>query len=1124
VTARWDPALARELARFALRHEATPFMVLLTGFQAFLRHLTGQEDVPVGSPIANRNRGEIEPLIGFFVNTLVLRGDLAGDPPFRELVARTRRSTLEAYAHQDLPFEQLVEALRPQRTLAVNPLFQVMFALQNTPAEAMELPGLTFAPLEFEKDTARFDLELGVWETGGSLLLELVYSAELFDRPTVERAALALETLFRGALAGEDRRLSELPLLSAAARHQIVTEWNDTRPAGRPRLAVERFAAQAAATPDAVALEAGGERLTYAELERRANRLAHRLRRSGVGPEVAVGLFAGRTVEMVAGILGIWKAGGAYLPLDPGQPPERLAGLLEDSRVSVIAADAELVQTLPPHDARVVRLDDGPEDALAAESDLPPAGSPGAGDLAALIYTSGTTGRPKAVLVEHGNLASTLAAAQAAFALGPEDRIASIASFSFDIFLLELLEPLLAGGACVLLPTHPTLDLERLVDELGSATILHAVPAVMRQVLALARLRGAAAPRLRALFLGGDAVPADLLGELRGAFPGVEIWVLYGPTEAAIVCTLWRMPAEGPVRSLLGRPFAGVEIHLRDAAGRPVPVGVPGEIWIGGAGVARGYWRREELTAERFVTLEGRRFYRSGDLARRLPDGALEFLGRLDHQVKIRGFRIELGEIEAALADQPGVREAVVLAPEDGRGERRLVAYVAGGPEVAAAAALRAALARRLPAYMLPAAFVFLDALPLDAGGKIDRRALPAAEIAGGPAERPAVPPRTPLERFLAGRFREVLGLPAGREIGVDDDFFELGGTSITGAVFVYRLQEALSEAVHVVAIFDQPTVASLAGYIRERHPGAARRIWGEGTAADAEAAGPGSMGAPAGRGVLVPLQAGSPGRRPLFCVHPVGGEVVAYRELARHLGTHQPVYGLQSPEPPLADVGEMAGLYAAAVRELQPEGPYRIAGWSMGGIVAYEMARRLQMLGERVELLALIDSVSPTLWAGEPEPGESEMVALFASDLARLHGFAIPDVNVSNLDADGALTLLLDLGRRAGLLPPSLEFGELRRLFDRFRAHRRALATYEPQPYAGPVHLFRAAGRISRLEGGDPTLGWGGLVNGELRVADLPGDHYSILREEVEALAGRLRELLEPLAPGEGTGQEIIA
>jgi amino acid adenylation domain-containing protein len=1105
VTKVWGPDLSRRLTQLALDHEATPFMVLLSGFQALLGRLTGQDDVPVGSPIANRNRMEIEPLIGFFVNTLVLRGDLSGDPPFRELLARVRRTTLEAYGHQDLPFEQLVETLRPQRSLAMNPLFQVIFALQNTPGEAVELPGLSFASLELERATARFDLELGLWEAGDSLVLDLGYSAELFDESTAQRAAVALETLLQGMLADDVQQLSELPLLPAAARHQIVSEWNDTRPALEPRNVVERFAAQVAATPDALALEAGGERLTYADLDRRANRLAHRLRRQGVGPEVVVGLFVERTPEVAAGILGIWKAGGAYLPLDPGQPRERLVYLLEDSRVPVIAVGAGLAAALPSQESRIVRLDD--ED-LARESDLPPAGLPEPGDLAYLIYTSGTTGKPKAVLIEHGSLASTLAAGQEAFDFRPADRVLSVASFSFDIFLVELLGPLLMGGSCVLLPLRPTLDLARLAGELASATVLLTVPAVMRQVMELAR-RGTAAPRLRALFLGGDTVPADLLADLRTTFPQADLSVAYGPTEAAIVCTRWRVPAAGPVPSLIGLPFAGAEIHVCGAGGRPVPIGVPGEIWIGGAVVARGYWRREELTAEKFVTVAGRRFFRSGDLARRRPDGTLEFLGRLDHQVKIRGFRIELGEIEAALTDQAGVREAVVLARDDGRaGERRLVAYVVAEPEAAPeAAALRALLASRLPAYMLPAAFVFLDALPLGAGDKIDRRALPAPEEAESAVEQRSVPPRTPLERFLAGRFRDVLGLPADGEIGLHDDFFDLGGTSITGAIFIHRLQEALSEIVHVVAIFDHPTVASLADYVREQHAAAALRLWDEEDGEAAEIVGAAEVaGALPGRGILVPLQKGAPDRRPLFCIHPVGGEVVAYRELARRLGPGQPVYGLQSPDPPLDDVLEMAARYLAAVREVQPEGPYRLAGWSMGGVVAYEMARQLEERGETAEVLALIDVASPSRWSGEPEPDGIEMVALFASDLARLHGLEVPPVDLSSLDQDAALAAVRDLGRQAGLLPPSAELSEVRRLFDRFRANRRALAAYEQRPYAGEVVLFRTA----RMGEHDPTLGWGELLNGRLRISDLPGDHYTLLKEEVGTLAARLREMLE--------------
>ncbi len=844
--------LSRELARFAQNSESTLFMLLLAGFQALLCRLTGQEDIPLGSPVANRNRAEIESLIGFFVNVLVLRGDVAGDPSFRDLLGQVRQTTLEAYAHQDLPFELLVEELRPQRHLAANPLFQVVCTVQNTPMGSLDLPGLSFAPLELAPSSTQFDLELTASESAGSLTLSFLYSTELFDGPTVQRLAGCLETLLRGAVAGGgDRRLSELPLLAEAARHQLVVEWNDTRPEGEPRSVLERFAAQVAAAPDAVALETGEERLTYAELDRRANRLAHRLKRLGVGAGETVGLFAERSAAMVTALLAIWKAGGAYLPLDPALPPARLAYLLEDSEVPVIVAGAGLAETLPPGPARIVPLGDRMDGSLEEESDLPPDGVPGMSDLAYRIYTSGTTGGPKAVLVEHEALAGTLASTQEAFGFRPGDRMPCIAAFSFDIFLFELLSPLLAGGTAVLLPLRPTLDLERLLAELGAATHLHAVPAVMRQVLELARRRGVEAPRLRGLFTGGDAVPAELLADLRAAFPRAEVWELYGPTETAIVCTSWPVPAEGAVRSLLGRPLAGAEIHLRDAAENLVPIGVAGEIWIGGAGVARGYWRREELTSEKFVRRGGERFFRSGDRARRLPDGTLEFLGRADQQVKVRGFRIEPGEVEAALMRRPEVRAAVVVPREAAPGAgHQLVAYVVlqeGGTTVPPE--LRRSLEAELPDYMVPSWFVGLAELPLTSHGKVDRAALPAPDprLAGAGAGEP---PRTPAEEALAELWGEVLGLD---RVGRDDDFFALGGHSLLVTQLVARAREAFGVEMPLRAFFETPTIAALAPWIEPAV--AAGHAAGSGPGRR-PAARPSTTGAPP---PLVPRPAGEP-------------------------------------------------------------------------------------------------------------------------------------------------------------------------------------------------------------------------------------------------------------------------
>ncbi len=1141
------------LGRLARQGEGTLFMALLAAFSAVLYRQTGQAEVPVGMPVASRSRTEIEGLIGFFVNTLVLRGDLAGDPDFPTLLARSRDTVLGALSHQDLPFERLVDELGLPRNPYRPPLLRVVFQLQTVPAEGrLELPGLTLIPFAANVEAAKFDLVVNLFKVEEDLGGAFHYDTDLFDDPTVARLAAQFTTLLDAWIDQPGRRLSEVSLLTPAERHQLLVEWN---PAARVMGAVclhRRFEAAVDRAPEAVAISFPGsfpgetaERLTYGELEGRANRLARHLRAAGVRPGDRVALALERSPEMVAALLAVLKAGAAYVPLDPASPADRLAFILADSGASLLVTTGEAAGEQSAAGLPVIRLD-AEREAIAAQDGgrFPSPEAAGEPELPAyVIYTSGSTGRPKGVIVSHANVDRLFTATEPWFGFGPDDVWTLFHSYAFDFSVWEIWGALLHGGRLVVVPYWESRSPEsfyRLLAE-ERVTVLNQTPSAFRQLLWAeeAALGGSGSPTapdlaLRWVIFGGEALePASLAPWFaRHGDERPRLINMYGITETTVHVTFRPVRAadlEDGAVSAIGQPIPDLAVHLLDVHLQPQPIGVPGEIHVGGAGLAHGYLGRPDLTAERFVpdpfaARPGERLYRSGDLARRLPDGDLEYLGRGDQQVKIRGFRIEPGEIEAALAALPGVREAVVVAREDGAGgERRLVAYLVGvvgdvGDQTSAAG-LRAALAARLPDYMLPSAFVFLAALPLTENGKVDRRALPAPDAAGvaGGTDRRA--PRDPLENILLDQFRAVLSLPDEREVGIDDDFFDLGGTSITSAIYVHRLQEALGEIVHVVVVFDHPTVASLAGHLREHHAEAARRL----AAGEGAAAGAGTLPE---RGVLAPLQVGAPGRRPFFFVHSVGGEVVAYRDLVRLLGSDEPAFGLQSPDPPVEDIRGMAALYVETLRAVQPAGPYRIAGWSMGGIVAYEMAVQLEAAGEATEVLAIIDAASPRAWAGEAARSDTEMLALFSFAMVHLHdvdipadlavpqglglppGIELPEVDLSDLDVDTALAMALDLGRQVGLLPPSLEPAELRRLFERFRANRGALSTYEPRPYHGELHLFRAVDQPMAIE--EPGLGWEELVNGGLRIFETPGDHHSILRQDVGELARRLRALMD--------------
>jgi amino acid adenylation domain-containing protein len=817
--------LTRELRALSRREGATLFMTTLAAWQVVLGRWAGEDDVVVGSPIAGRTRQETEGLIGFFVNMLALRADLSGDPTWTELLGRTRETTLGAYAHQELPFERLVEELGVERSLAHSPVFQAVFALDRSGGRGarLSLGDVEAASFGTGAEVVRFDLSLAMADGADGLGGTILYREALFEAGTVARMAGHLAAVLEAMAARPGERVSEVPLLRGAERAQVLQAWNATA-AELPRECVhELFAAQAARTPAAVAVRSAAGTLTYAELEHRSARLANHLRRRGVGPEVTVGLLLERSAEMVVAVLGVLRAGGAYLPLDPRHPPGRLRRLLAEAGAPVLVTQASLAARVEGCPCAPVLLDADAE-AIAGEPEGAPVVRVEARNAAYVIHTSGSTGTPRGVVVEHGGLANYLRFFDREV-LGAEGfALPLVSRLAFDAHVRQLFPPLLRGEAVWVLPeetaTDPAALLEALTRE--GRVSFGGVPSLWSAMLErVERGQAGAPPGLVAVLLGGEALPGELARRTRAMFPGVAIWNHYGPTEATVNTTVARL--DGAERPSLGRPIANVRVYVLDARGEPVSAGLPGELYVGGAGVARGYLGRPDLTAERFVPDAlgggaGARLYRTGDRVRWLPAGELEFLGRIDHQLKVRGFRVEPGEIEAALRTHPQVREAVVLLREDVPGRQRLVAYVTGaaGTPVAPAelrdrlAELRRHAAERLPEYMVPAAFVALESLPTTSGGKVDRRALPAPEWT---AEEEHVEPRTVVEELVAGIWAELL--ETGR-VGVTASFFAMGGHSLLATQVVSRLRETFGVEVPLRALFETPTVEALSRIVED--------------------------------------------------------------------------------------------------------------------------------------------------------------------------------------------------------------------------------------------------------------------------------------------------------------------
>ena len=804
---------------------ATLFMTLMTSFMTLLYRYTQQHDLRVGSPIAGRRVHELEGLIGCFVNMLVMQSALKGQLPFREALQQVREVALEAFANQDLPFEQLVEELQPARDMSRNPLFQVMLVLQNAPTTNLERAGLRFEPIEFERTNARFDLSFFLREFPDGIHGIAEYATDLFDEATVVRLTDHFYNILESVIKNPDQRLSDIPILSAKEQQQLLYDWNATTTTLTPHDSlVTLFETQVVETPDAVAVVDQHQTLSYASLNAESNRLAHQLQALDIGPEARVGIYVERSTALLISLLGVLKVGGTYVPLDPTYPPDRLAFILDNAQAQVLITQETLASTLPHHQAQIVSLDgDAATIAYQSADNLSQTITPD--HVAYVIYTSGSTGRPKGVQISHQAVFNFLRAMAKQPGITAQDRLLAVTTIAFDIAVLELFLPLISGSQVIIVDRATAADGVALTDQLAThqATVLQATPATWRLLL---ETDWQPSPSLQQL-CGGEAITSDLAHGL--TTNDSQLWNMYGPTET----TVWsatRSISVGETPVLIGGPIDNTQLYILDDFMHLMPIGIPGELCIGGAGLARGYAARPALTAERFVVhpyaeSPGQRIYRTGDRARYRRDGTIEYLGRLDHQVKLRGFRIELGEIEAVLSQHPAVHMAIAIVREDDPGDPQLVAYVTSQQDQQPVAEeLKTFLRQKVPEYMIPSAFVVLEHLPMTPNGKVDRRALPRPDQSQSMKQRTYVAPRTVVEEVLVLMWHGVLNV---EQIGVTDNFFQLGGHSLKAARLVALIRKTFQIDIPLRQLFEMTTVATLAEYLvaHEAKPGQTEKI-----------------------------------------------------------------------------------------------------------------------------------------------------------------------------------------------------------------------------------------------------------------------------------------------------------
>lgn len=1092
---RIEPEFHKRLQELARANRVSLFMVLQSGLAALLTRLGAGTDIPIGSPIAGRNDDALGDLVGLFINTLVLRTDTSGEPSFRELLDRVRKVNLAAYDNQDLPFERLVEVLNPARSRATHPLFQIMLAFQNTPDAELHLPDMESSLRINSVGSAKFDLTLEISEdrladgtpNGMEGLLE--YSTDLFKRETAQALADRLMRLLEAAESDPDEQIGNLDILAPEERSSMVADWQSVSEKIPHACLPEQFEKQAALRPDAIAVVYEDQALSYAELNERANRLARMLISEGVGPEQFVALALPRSLEMAVGLLAVLKAGAAYLPLDPDYPADRIAFMLKDAQPAFIMTNTKAANHIPPvENVPKIVLDD-PE--LAEKLNTYPAENPKNKDrtqplsplnTAYVIYTSGSTGVPKGVMIPHQNVTRLFAATEHWFRFSSDDIWTMFHSYAFDFSVWEIWGPLLHGGRLVIVPHHvsrsPEAFLRLLVKE--GVTVLNQTPSAFYQFMQAEREQPdlGQALSLRYVIFGGEALELSRLEDWYNRHPEnrPQLINMYGITETTVHVSyieLDRSMAALRANSLIGCGIPDLGVYVLDERLQPVPPGVAGELYVSGAGLARGYLGRPGLTSERFIAdpfgPPGTRMYRTGDVARLRADGSLDYVGRADHQVKIRGFRIELGEIEAALVQHPQLEDAAVIVREDQPGDKRLAAYVIPSEETFDTAELRKYAAERLPDYMVPAAFMTMKELPLTPNGKLDRKALPAPDFAAAVTGRG---PRTPQEEILCDLFMEVLHLP---RVGIDDRFFDLGGHSLLAVQLMSRIREALGVELSIGNLFEAPTVAGLAERLE---------MGSSQSALD----------------VLLPLRT-SGDKPPLFCVHPAGGLSWCYAGLTTNIGTDYPIYGLQARgigqrEELPKTLDDMAADYIKQIRTVQPKGPYHLLGWSLGGNVVQAMATQLQNQGEEVSLLVMLDAYPNHFLPIKEAPDDEEaLIALLA-----LGGYDPDSLGDKPLDFEAAIEIL----RRDGSALASLDETVILNLKNTYVNSVGILGSYKPKTFRGNVLFFRSTIIPEWFDPIEPDS-WKPYINGQIEQIDIDCRHKDLCQPEPLAQIGKV-------------------